>query len=1101
MRYLKLTLITIFAFFFLNGCSGETTDNNQKQGKKPETRDEQLPPVDLNSPKFQKIKAYLDTFRGKRFLTLGSQDVCPLQDDPDSVPILVHFLKDNDWAVKARAAHALGKTKDPRAFEPLLKLFRNRRGKNNACTSGATALGELGDQRAAYYLIKALKHPIPEIRRSAASGLIKLKSPKALPHLLERLNDPDKTMRNNVAFAIAEYEDPSTFDVLKKALEKETDNNIKYAYVKGIEKCGHPESVPYLCGLLLDPSEGVKRSTAFALSSLKDSRAIPAFKKAVDKVSDPEIKQMYSHFLKRLEEDARTGSLASIDGKATPRVRAASDTMVGLDFPPGTPQSAQVSVTPSLHLSVYPGHITQYVEPLYVHNVEGYYLTGTHLFLAYRSHLEVHDRKTMAGRIYNYTDGYRGFKHRRARCTDFRDYIAFSDDPGDHTTSAKVRDFYTVYDKEKQRLFELSAEEFQEHSKKWKKAPVYEEQKTGLMVRDKKPNETYIDKCFYYIHPKSGRKSFFFDEKRHQVNAVSDIAVRENRLYATTPKGIRMFEGERETGLYPDDGKSLFSTGGTTRVNDGKYHYYMESGFRFKVETYSEKEHKEVFSAYFWEAVNGLSIHQGRVFIVTAVGFSVFDPAAMTLVNYFDNPVEVKDKNARHYGDYYVGGRTYCIGRRGRHLLFYINNNFKKIRRLAAYNLDTHRVEDSTEGIIPPKVAEYLLIDNFAQLEVDFLVDRKARKIFRFAPGLPLVRDYSYPAVPADQLLPNIFHMDIPYPVGKERKVRVAGDVLWVLTEKGLFSSPLAGKTWTPHYRAVPALFGNKIIVTPRYIFGFRWGNDHGVQPEHARIDRETHRLETFGNHEFYACANSLRTDGSRILYAFRSNWKLKTGIVQFRLDTRMFSIFPTPGDVYQVALWGRENIITVGLDRVYMMTGNGKIKGTVRLNKKLDVPILAEVRRDVLWLTTEGYLIEANLKTRKVRDWPVMENYEPVGLAFGEEEMFIFTDSGIHRKEAGDSPVRILKGWLKNRHGKYLSFHSAYDFDSRYVLLAADDGIYRFDKGSWELTRSCINFERPVSISTDEQSVFIGTYSYGIFEVSRPFMEKSFTCTHVVFP
>jgi hypothetical protein len=109
--------------------------------------------------------------------------------------------------------------------------------------------------------------------------------------------------------------------------------------------------------------------------------------------------------------------------------------------------------------------------------------------------------------------------------------------------------------------------------------------------------------------------------------------------------------------------------------------------------------------------------------------------------------------------------------------------------------------------------------------------------------------------------------------------------------------------------------------------------------------------------------------------------------------------------------------------------------------------------------------------------------------------------DFSIHRKEAGDSPVRILKGWLKNLQGQHLNFFSAYDFDSRSVLLAADDGVYRFDKESWVLTPSCINFERPVSITSDEKSVFIGTYSHGIFEVSRPFRAKSFTCTHVVFP
>jgi HEAT repeat protein len=87
----------------------------------------------------------------------------------DSVPYLLRVLERKDLGVKGRrmTASTLGGTRDPRAFDPLVKLLKDDESwqvRADACSG----LGKLGDRRAIQHLNQAIMNdPDPAVKRRA----------------------------------------------------------------------------------------------------------------------------------------------------------------------------------------------------------------------------------------------------------------------------------------------------------------------------------------------------------------------------------------------------------------------------------------------------------------------------------------------------------------------------------------------------------------------------------------------------------------------------------------------------------------------------------------------------------------------------------------------------------------------------------------------------------------------------------------------------------------------------------------------------------------------------------------------------------------------
>ncbi|WP_435020871.1 HEAT repeat domain-containing protein [Tundrisphaera sp. TA3] len=134
--------------------------------------------------------------------------------DADAVPALAKALDNAHPDVRLRAAKALARHGDPRAFPPLLAL--------------ATASEPDERERRAVWLA---------LVESALDGLGELGDPAALSHLIPLLDSPHAPIRKHAARALARIAGPESADALRQALSH-SDPEVKYAVALGLACIG-----------------------------------------------------------------------------------------------------------------------------------------------------------------------------------------------------------------------------------------------------------------------------------------------------------------------------------------------------------------------------------------------------------------------------------------------------------------------------------------------------------------------------------------------------------------------------------------------------------------------------------------------------------------------------------------------------------------------------------------------------------------------------------------------------------------------------------------------------------------------------------------------
>ena len=139
---------------------------------------------------------------------------------PAAVGPLIAALKDDDFTVRAIAAHALGEIGDRRAVGPLIESLRIDSWP--VTLSAAQALGDIGDPRAVVPLITALGDSEADIREHAAEALGKLGDSRAIEPI-EALfaNETESGVRDVAALALVKLRYPvasKTYPELAKRL-------------------------------------------------------------------------------------------------------------------------------------------------------------------------------------------------------------------------------------------------------------------------------------------------------------------------------------------------------------------------------------------------------------------------------------------------------------------------------------------------------------------------------------------------------------------------------------------------------------------------------------------------------------------------------------------------------------------------------------------------------------------------------------------------------------------------------------------------------------------------------------------------------------------
>jgi HEAT repeat protein len=205
-------------------------------------------------------------------------------EDRRAIPVLLAALKDEDPAVRTKAASAFSYMPDQRATEPLIYLLGDK--DNEVVASAARALGPIGDRRAIEPLIALfVKQRDKGIAEAAGDSLGKLGGPRAFEVLLAAHNSGKP---GGSAVNLGATKDPRAFEVLRKILDSKAPARERVSAVQGLGHLGDARSIALLKPLLENerPKDwfekcrtevpAVRPATARALVGTGDAGAIEA---------------------------------------------------------------------------------------------------------------------------------------------------------------------------------------------------------------------------------------------------------------------------------------------------------------------------------------------------------------------------------------------------------------------------------------------------------------------------------------------------------------------------------------------------------------------------------------------------------------------------------------------------------------------------------------------------------------------------------------------------------------------------------------------------------------------------------------------------------
>jgi HEAT repeat protein len=184
--------------------------------------------------------------------------------EKQSVDGLVQSLHNStDPNVRQYAAYLLGKTKNPRAIQPLVEALGDfdksvREQAMLALTAigkaaieplsaamkepkwetryrAAEALGKIADEKAIKPLIQALKDNRDHVRYMATKGLREIGDSDAVEPMIILLKDENRYVRMMAARALSAIGGKKVHDALKKALKAETDEKVKEAITEAMQ--------------------------------------------------------------------------------------------------------------------------------------------------------------------------------------------------------------------------------------------------------------------------------------------------------------------------------------------------------------------------------------------------------------------------------------------------------------------------------------------------------------------------------------------------------------------------------------------------------------------------------------------------------------------------------------------------------------------------------------------------------------------------------------------------------------------------------------------------------------------------------------------------
>jgi len=231
-------------------------------------------------PRVENPLYYQEQYYGTPTLALASLP------NAEAFDVLEGLLSNPKTQINTHAVAALGRMRDIRAVEPLIKALKDK--SINLSSNAAEALGVIGDARAVEPLITALKSRDVFLRQSAAEALGIIGDTRAVEPLITALMDEDDFVRQNAARSLGEIGDRRAVEPLIVALTDE-DSVVRGDAAMALGVIGDVRAVEPLIAILKDKDMFVRQNVATALGIIGNAQAIEPLTMLLDDDNDDDI--------------------------------------------------------------------------------------------------------------------------------------------------------------------------------------------------------------------------------------------------------------------------------------------------------------------------------------------------------------------------------------------------------------------------------------------------------------------------------------------------------------------------------------------------------------------------------------------------------------------------------------------------------------------------------------------------------------------------------------------------------------------------------------------------------------------------------------------
>jgi HEAT repeat protein len=194
----------------------------------------------------------------------------------DAVPTLIHLLGDGRWYVVRNAADLLGEMRATEAETALVEVATHR--EERVRRSVATALARLGSPRAIQAAQQMLSDPVPEVRVHAVQGLGATKWPRVVSVLSRALDsEHDGEVQAVILAALGRQASDEAVARLVRAAEpegrlfKRKPTALRVSAVQALAEANTPAALAALRKFTEDKERDVRHAAARALRPKSDA--------------------------------------------------------------------------------------------------------------------------------------------------------------------------------------------------------------------------------------------------------------------------------------------------------------------------------------------------------------------------------------------------------------------------------------------------------------------------------------------------------------------------------------------------------------------------------------------------------------------------------------------------------------------------------------------------------------------------------------------------------------------------------------------------------------------------------------------------------------